>query len=138
MNPLASINGKAVVMSQQEFLQRYPNGKIPRNSPGYNKTFICRRGCNTRTSTYTEEFLWEDVYSAKKNGVADLLELVRSGTRSTRRRRNRDDQLLESDYATTYQDRGDDYPSDDGVPRTVSTPRKKQKTTRVITPSNRR
>ncbi|KAI1770944.1 P-loop containing nucleoside triphosphate hydrolase protein [Hypoxylon cercidicola] len=141
VNPLASINGKAIVMSQQKFLQQYPNGKVPRSSPGYNKTFVCRRGCNTRTSTYTEEFLWEDVYSGKEDDIADLLELVRSGTRSTRRRRNRDDLLLEeeeeADYGATHQERDDDYLSD-GVPRTATTPRKKQKTIRVVTPSNRR
>ncbi|KAI4869287.1 P-loop containing nucleoside triphosphate hydrolase protein [Hypoxylon rubiginosum] len=138
VNPLASINGKAVVMSEKKFLQQYPNGKIPRSSPGYNKTFICRRGCNTRTSTYTEEFLWEDVYSGREDDIADLLELVRSGTKSTRRRRNRDDLVLEAEYAAIHQERDDDYPSDDGVPRTVATPRKKQKTIRVVTPSNRR
>lgn len=125
-------------MSEKKFLQQYPNGKIPRSSPGYNKTFICRRGCNTRTSTYTEEFLWEDVYSGREDDIADLLELVRSGTKSTRRRRNRDDLVLEAEYAAIHQERDDDYPSDDGVPRTVATPRKKQKTIRVVTPSNRR
>ncbi|KAI1765999.1 P-loop containing nucleoside triphosphate hydrolase protein [Hypoxylon sp. FL1150] len=138
VNPLASINGKAVVMSYQNFLQQYPTGKIPRTSPGYNKTFVCRRGCNTRTSTYTDEFLWEDVYSGREEDIADLLELVRSGTKSTRRRRSRDDPVVEADYDATHQGRDDDYHSDDGVPRTVSTPRKKQKTTRVVTPSSRR
>ncbi|KAI1407464.1 P-loop containing nucleoside triphosphate hydrolase protein [Hypoxylon sp. FL1857] len=138
INPLASINGKAVVMSQQEFSRKYPSGKIPRNSPGYNKTFICRRGCNTRTSTYTDEFVWEDVYSGKEEDIGDLLELVQSGTRSTRKRRNQDISTHEADYATTQLEQDDDYHSDDAARRVVTTPRKKQKTTRVVTPSNRR
>ncbi|KAI0172362.1 P-loop containing nucleoside triphosphate hydrolase protein [Hypoxylon sp. FL1284] len=138
VNPLASINGKATVVSQQRFLQQYPNGKVPRSSPGHNKTFVCRRGCNTRTSTYTEEFVWENVYSGKEDDIADLLDLVRSGTRSTRRRRNRNDLALEADYAATHEERGDGHAPDDGMSRIVNTPRKKQKTTRVVTPSSRR
>ncbi|KAI0882677.1 P-loop containing nucleoside triphosphate hydrolase protein [Annulohypoxylon maeteangense] len=135
VNPLASINGRAVVMSQHEFLRRYPNSKVPRSSPGYNKTFICRRGCNTRTSTYTDEFVWEDVYSNKED-IDDLLELVQSNTRSTRKRKH--DAPLEADYVATRPGQDDDYYSDDAVRRTVTTPRKRQKQTRVVTPSNRR
>ncbi|KAI1104129.1 P-loop containing nucleoside triphosphate hydrolase protein [Jackrogersella minutella] len=137
INPLASVNGSAVVMSQQEFLQKYPNGKIPRNSLGYNKTFVCRRGCNTRTSTYTDEFVWEDVYSGKEN-IGDLLELVQNGTRSTRKRRNQNISSLEADYIVTQPEHDNDYHSDDAVRRAVTTPRKRKKTTRVVTPSNRR
>ncbi|KAI0379691.1 P-loop containing nucleoside triphosphate hydrolase protein [Hypomontagnella monticulosa] len=138
INPLASINGKAVVMSQQRFLEEYPSGKIPRSSPGYNKTFVCRRGCNTRTATYTEEFIWEDVYSGKEEDIGDLLELVQSGTRSTRKRRNHEISTQEADYAPTRLDQDDDYHSEDIARRSISTPRKKQKTTKVVTPSNRR
>ncbi|KAI1137071.1 P-loop containing nucleoside triphosphate hydrolase protein [Hypoxylon sp. FL0543] len=138
INPLASINGKAIVMSQQEFFRKYPSGKVPRNSPGYNKTFICRRGCNTRTSTYTDEFVWEDVYTGSEEDIGDLLELVRSGTRSTRKRRNHGISTQEADYIATQPEQDDDYHSDDAARRAVTTPRKKQKTTRVVTPSNRR
>ncbi|KAI0893964.1 P-loop containing nucleoside triphosphate hydrolase protein [Annulohypoxylon nitens] len=136
VNPLASINGRAVVMSQHEFLRKYPNGKVPRNSSGYNKTFVCRRGCNTRTSTYTDEFVWEDVYSGKED-IGDLLELVRSKTRSTRKRNH--GVSLEADYVATRPEQDDDYHSDDdAVRQKVGTPRKRQKTTKVVTPSNRR
>ncbi|KAF3059349.1 Origin recognition complex subunit 1 [Daldinia childiae] len=138
VNPLASINGRAVVMSQQKFQEEYPSGKVPRNSPGYNKTFICKRGCNTRTATYTEEFIWEDVYSGREGDVDDLLELVRSGTRSTRKRRNHDISTRETDYVATQPERDEDCPSDDGAPRPVTTPKKRQKTKQVMTPSNRR
>lgn len=123
-------------MSQHEFLRKYPNGKVPRNSSGYNKTFVCRRGCNTRTSTYTDEFVWEDVYSGKED-IGDLLELVRSKTRSTRKRNH--GVSLEADYVATRPEQDDDYHSDDdAVRQKVGTPRKRQKTTKVVTPSNRR
>ncbi|KAI1373584.1 P-loop containing nucleoside triphosphate hydrolase protein [Hypoxylon crocopeplum] len=138
VNPLASINGKAVVMSHQQFLHEHPTGKVSRSSPGYNKTFVCRRGCNTRTSTYTEEFVWEEVYHGKEEDISGLLELVRSGTRSTRKPRNQDISTLESDYAAAQQEQDDEYASDGAVRKAVTTPRKRQKTTRVVTPSNRR
>ncbi|OTB16086.1 hypothetical protein K445DRAFT_317718 [Daldinia sp. EC12] len=139
VNPLASINGRAVVMSHKKFQQEYPTGKVPRSSPGYNKTFICRRGCNTRTATYTEEFVWEDVYPGREGDVEDLLELVRNGTRSTRKRRNRDvPSALETDYVATQLEKDEEYTSDNGAPRSVTTPRKRQKTKQVVTPSNRR
>ncbi|KAG6033298.1 hypothetical protein E4U41_006946 [Claviceps citrina] len=86
INPLASINGKAKVSSLDSFLSTYPSGKIARNSKDYGKTFICRRGCNTRTATYTDEFVWEELYT----GVGDLFRLidfVEKGTKAVRGRR---------------------------------------------------
>ncbi|KFA75418.1 hypothetical protein S40288_06802 [Stachybotrys chartarum IBT 40288] len=88
VNPLASINGKAKVMSMDAFLAEYPSGKIPRQSPDYGKTFVCRRACNTRTATYTDEFVWEDVYRGGEN-VFGLIQMVKEGTKATRRRRAR-------------------------------------------------
>lgn len=98
MNPLASINGKAKVMSLDRFLSEFPSGKIPRHSKNYGKTFVCRRGCNTRTAAYTEEFLWEELYT----GVGDLfklIEYVESGTKAVRGRRKAREQ---SPSDTTY------------------------------------
>lgn len=86
MNPLASINGKARVMSLDKFLGRYPSGKIPRSSPEFGKTFVCRRGCNTRTATYTSEFIWEEVYRGAQD-LFTLMDLVENGTKATRKRR---------------------------------------------------
>lgn len=88
VNPLASINGKAKISSLDIFLSKHPQGKIPRNSPDYGKTFVCRRGCNTRTATYTDGFIWEEVYQGD-NSVAKLVELVEAGTKQKRRRRVR-------------------------------------------------
>lgn len=140
MNPIASINGKAFVLSADTFARDYPTGKIPRNSPGYNKTFVCRRGCNTRTATYTPEFVWEDIYQGREEDIADLVEFVKKGTQSTRRRPKRDeDPTTDSAYIAGRHDPDDDGNfSDDATRKVAVTPRKKQKTARIVTPSSRR
>lgn len=86
VNSLASINGKAKVMSLDKFLARHPSGKIPRNSSEYGKTFVCRRGCNTRTATYTNEFLWEDIYSGADH-LFNLMDMIEKNTKATRKKR---------------------------------------------------
>ncbi|KAF5122114.1 Origin recognition complex subunit 1 [Metarhizium anisopliae] len=86
INPLASINGKAKVMSLEAFLSKYPSGKIPRQSKDYGKTFVCRRGCNTRTATYTEEFIWEEMYSSVDD-MFKLIDFVEKNTKAARGRR---------------------------------------------------
>lgn len=128
-------------MSADKFAREYPTGKIPRNSQGYNKTFVCRRGCNTRTATYTPEFRWEDVYRGREEDIAGLVEFVEKGTQSTRRRPKRDkDYTVESAYIADKQDPDEDDGnfSDSGARKVAVTPRKKQKTTRIVTPSSRR
>ncbi|WYZ43010.1 hypothetical protein EsH8_VI_000709 [Colletotrichum jinshuiense] len=98
INPLAAINGKAIVLSHHEFSRRYPLGKVPRSSPDYGKIFICRRGCNTRTATYTDEIVWEDVYHASEKGVYELIEFVKLHTKSTRRRQTARESTPEQSY----------------------------------------
>ena len=88
VNPLASINGKAVIVSQRAFLDRYPSGRVPRSSRDYGKLFVCRRGCNTRTATYTEEFVWEDVYRGGDD-LAGLIHRIQGQTKATRKRRRK-------------------------------------------------
>ncbi|KAF2222964.1 P-loop containing nucleoside triphosphate hydrolase protein [Elsinoe ampelina] len=85
-NSLATINGKATVISHAKFLQRYPSGRIPRGNSGYGKTFVCRRGCNPRTTSYTDEFNWEDVYRGSAD-IDSLVSLVESQTVQTRKRK---------------------------------------------------
>ncbi|KAI5864978.1 P-loop containing nucleoside triphosphate hydrolase protein [Durotheca rogersii] len=141
VNPLASINDKAAVMSEQEFLQRYPSGKVPRGSLGYNKTFVCRRGCDTRTTIYTQEFVWESVYSGKPEHLGTLLKLVQDGTRSTRKRRRGNIATVETDYIATPpegDDEDEEEDSSDVAQRVPVTPRKRRKAPRTVTPSNRR
>lgn len=88
VNPLASINGKATVLSQQAFLERWPSGKVPKSSKDFGKVFVCKRGCSTRTATYTEEFLWEDVFGGAEDLPA-LIERVKGETKATRKKRKR-------------------------------------------------
>jgi origin recognition complex subunit 1 len=145
INPLASINGKAVVMSPTKFAQKYPSGKVPRSAPEFNKTFVCRRGCNLRTATYTDEFVWEDMYHGREEDIGTLLDFVEKRTKATRRRRKTDDAALEAAFVAGGQDDADDDQDEhpDQVGRgakrhLTDKPRKKQKTTRIVTPSNRK
>ncbi|KAK3394000.1 P-loop containing nucleoside triphosphate hydrolase protein [Podospora didyma] len=98
VNDLSTINGKALVMSHAEFTKKYPAGKVPRKSKEFGKVFVCRRGCNMRTCTYTDEFVWEDVYRGRDD-IDSLRELVEKGTKATRRKRQPKEQSPERDFA---------------------------------------
>jgi len=87
---LASINGKASILSLKTFLTRFPTGKVPRFSKESGKIFICRRGCNTRTATYTDEFVWEDIYNGSRQELDALIERIQRETKATRKRRRRE------------------------------------------------
>ncbi|KAL8944098.1 MAG: hypothetical protein Q9216_000689 [Gyalolechia sp. 2 TL-2023] len=123
VNPLSSINGKATIVSAETFRKKYPSGKVPRTSKDYGKIFICRRGCNTRTATYTEGFAWEDIY----RGAEDLLELVdyvKTQTKATRKRKqDADDPAIDYD------------PTKDTSAAEPQTPRKKTRTASTTTPT---
>ncbi|KAH8676360.1 ATPase [Xylariales sp. PMI_506] len=143
VNPLASINGKAFIMSPEVFNKKYPNGRIPRNSSGYNKTFTCRRGCNTRTATYTDEFIWEDIYNGAEEDLAALLEFVESKTKATRRKRRGDDLTSEAAFVADRDGQGREDDDEGNGARgsrrqLTATPRKKQRTFKPETPSNRK
>ncbi|KAL9031717.1 MAG: hypothetical protein Q9196_000265 [Gyalolechia fulgens] len=123
VNPLSSINGKATIVSAETFRQKYPSGKVPRLSKDYGKIFICRRGCNTRTATYTEEFIWEHIY----HGAEELLELidyVKTQTKATRKRKR-----------DAYDPAIDYDPTQDTSAAEPQTPRKKTRTTSTSTPT---
>ncbi|KAK5110365.1 hypothetical protein LTR62_006073 [Meristemomyces frigidus] len=85
-NSLSTINGKATILSPDAFNARHPTGKVPRNSKDYGKIFTCRRGANTRTATYTDEFVWDEIY-AKPSDLDSLIEFVESKTVKTRKRK---------------------------------------------------
>ena len=111
MNPLASIDGKASVTSLDRFLSQFPTGKIPKQSPYAGKQFVCRRGLDMRTTTYSDEFTWEDVYSGHRD-LASLLEFVREETRTKRRQGGRptaaaDD--YDADLDTSHRDHGGEH-----------------------------
>lgn len=106
-------------MSLQQFQNLYPQGKIPRNSQDYGKIFVCRRGCNTRTATYTEEFIWEDLYHGVED-IPDLVEFVQSKTKATRKRRAPRQESPDALYDDLPKDGDDDVV----MPRKPTTPRK--------------
>ncbi|KAL8910858.1 MAG: hypothetical protein Q9171_003896 [Xanthocarpia ochracea] len=141
VNPLTSINGKATVVSAEVFKARYPSSKVPRSSRDYGKIFICRRGCNTRTATYTDEFIWEDMY----HGVEDLLDLmdyVKSQTKATRKRkRDADDPAVDYDPTNDKSAAEPRTPSKKIKFSTTSTPSKTPKRTpskQYLTPTHKR
>ncbi|KAF2486885.1 origin of replication binding protein [Neohortaea acidophila] len=116
-NPLATINGKAKVVSPEEFARLYPSGKIGKNSKDLGKTFVCRRGVSVRTATYTEEFKWEDVYGGRED-MDKLCEMVQSQTIKTRKRK--------VTKGTTEQNL-DEFVVDDEDVDGPATPKKKRK-----------
>ncbi|KAI9655355.1 MAG: Origin recognition complex, subunit 1 [Bathelium mastoideum] len=125
-NSLTTINGKATVISHDKFMKTYPNGKITRNSRDHDKVFFCRRGCNTRTATYTEEFNWHDIYG----GVDDLqplVERIQHQTKASRKRSKQDKADLDEFVAK-------DDGNEDGLPKT---PRKRRKLDGPSTPGSR-
>ena len=128
VNPLTSINGRASIVSAETFRSKYPSGKVPRSSKDYGKIFICRRGCNTRTATYTEEFGWEDIYNSADD-ILPLIERVESQTKATRKRKRND---------ATNEDPADEWdpsnePEEPGEPKT---PSKKRKFSQASTPTS--
>lgn len=125
-NELTTINGTAKILSYDEFQRQYPNGQAKKSSKDFGKVFVCRRGCNARTTTYTPEFKWEDVYS----GIDDLdslTKLVEGQTKATRKR-GRPRKQPEEDFVVPDDD-------DDGVPKT---PKKRRKLGDATTPTSRK
>ncbi|KAI4248106.1 MAG: hypothetical protein L6R40_001195 [Gallowayella cf. fulva] len=123
VNPLQSINGKATVVSADSFNRKYPSGKVPRSSKDCGKIFICRRGCNTRTATYTDEFIWEDKYHGAED-LLDMIDYIKSQTKTTRKRkRDADDPAVDYD------------PTKDTSATEPRTPSKKRKFSSASTPS---
>ncbi|KAF1994077.1 P-loop containing nucleoside triphosphate hydrolase protein [Amniculicola lignicola CBS 123094] len=128
-NPLTTINGTAKVMSLGEFQKEFPTGQPKKNSRDYGKVFVCRRGCNTRTTTYTDEFPWEDVYTSAAD-IPALQHLVENQTKATRKRgpRAQKDEGDLDEFVVPDSD-------DDGIPKT---PRKRRKLNDATTPTSAR
>lgn len=91
-----------------------------------------------RTTTYTQEFVWEDVYKGREEDIITLLDIVDKGTQSTRRRRKTADPVSETAYLVPTQGEGDDDENNVNSSKSPATPRKKQKLSRVTTPSQRK
>ncbi|KKY24079.1 putative origin recognition complex subunit 1 [Diplodia seriata] len=127
-NPLTTINGRATVVSKDTFLKQFPTGKVPRTSRDYGKLFVCQRGVNTRTATYTDVFRWEDVY-AGEDDIPSLVELVKAQTKETRKRKDSRKTKHEMDEFVVPED------DDEAVPQT---PKKRRKLNEATTPTSRR
>ncbi|KAL1646942.1 Origin recognition complex, subunit 1 [Diplodia intermedia] len=127
-NPLTTINGRATVVSKDTFLKQFPTGKVPRTSRDYGKLFVCQRGVNTRTATYTDVFRWEDVY-AGEDDIPSLVELVKAQTKETRKRKDPRKTKHEMDEFVVPED------DDEAVPQT---PKKRRKLNEATTPTSRR
>ncbi|KAK3902722.1 P-loop containing nucleoside triphosphate hydrolase protein [Staphylotrichum tortipilum] len=137
INSLATVNGKANIMSEAAFRAKYPAGKVPRKSKEYGKVFICRRGCNTRTCTYTEEFVWEDIYHGRGD-LDTLQDTIRRETKATRRRKNAKDETTDQEYKMDADNGG--RPADEGdyAPGTPRTPKKARTRSEAVTPGSKR
>ncbi len=129
-------------MSEKAFNAKYTNGKIPRKARGFGKTFVCRRGCNTRTATYTEEFIWEDVYDGTEEGLTRLRERIENDTTATRKKRPGKRKIADDEFAG---ENGGDSDVELQTPRkkqkfssAVSTPRKMRTPSKLVTPSHKR
>lgn len=125
-------------MSENAFNRKYPTGKVPKRSKDYGKIFVCRRGCNTRTATYTEEFIWEDIFSGTEADVERLIERLKAETTATRKR-GRKRMKVEADFVDSdAEDEGVQTPRKKQKTSTVSTPRKPRTPSKLLTPSHKR
>jgi len=127
INPLISINGRATIVSPQDFRTKYPSGKVPRSSKDYGKIFVCRRGCNTRTATYTDEFDWGDIFQSADD-ILPLIERVQSQTKATRKRKRADE---------VHEDPADDWDHVTAEPSSPKTPSKRRKFSHASTPTSK-
>jgi len=101
--------------------------------------FVCRRGCNLKSTTYSEEFSWKDIAHDTEDDVIRLIEKLKSETKATKKPRL--DKRKRGDDEFDLKDEAGDEP---GTPRkkhktfTVSTPRKPRTPSKLLTPSHKR
>ncbi|KAG0138536.1 P-loop containing nucleoside triphosphate hydrolase protein [Tuber indicum] len=159
--PLPSINGRAKVLSPQKYNQEYPNG-VQKKSKEYGKVFVCRRGCNPRTATYTSEFIWEDFWKGRDTNIASVGGMVYNGTKVVKRKENKsigqgarrpkrrkaddEDGEVDQEWDRDVLDEGEIAELDDVVEddpnfsrrtKAPRTPSKRKKTSTLTTPTRR-
>ncbi len=106
----------------------HPTGQVSKTSQDYGKIFVCRRGCNTRTTTYTPEFTWEHMYRGVQD-IPALTDFVESQTKATRRRKRPPKEVGDLDEFVVPD------ADDDDVPKT---PRKRRRLNDATTPTSAR
>lgn len=126
-------------MSPEAFQTAYPQRKIPKSSKDYGKVFVCRLGCNTRTATYTDEFVWEDVYQGAED-IHKLTTLVKNGTKAARKQRST---RMESPDILYEQGNDDEEwkqkrPTPKKAGSVPGTPKKPKTNNKPVTPSSHR
>ncbi|RPA91008.1 P-loop containing nucleoside triphosphate hydrolase protein, partial [Choiromyces venosus 120613-1] len=136
--PLPSINGRAKVLSLQKFNEAYPAG-VQKKSKEYGKVFVCRRGCNPRTATYTPEFVWEEVWKGRETDITAIGEMVYHGTKVVKMRENKPAAAAGQRRAKRHKagGSGDDGEWDRGLTKAPRTPSKKRKSSSITTPTRR-
>jgi origin recognition complex subunit 1 len=125
-------------MSEKAFNAKHPTGRIPKKSKSYGKTFVCRRGCNTRTATYTEEFKWEDIFHGTDEDVAQLIDRLKAETTATRKRGAGKRTKVEVDFEDSDVEDNEVETPRKKQKTTVSTPRKARTPSKLLTPSHKR
>ncbi|KAG4025583.1 hypothetical protein MFRU_054g00120 [Monilinia fructicola] len=129
---LATINGIATILSEEAFKTKYPTGKIPRSRKEHGKTFICRRGLHSKSVTYTDEFIWEDVYHNTEESVEKLIEKIENSIPNNKRKKPiHPKKKNEEDDDASVASEHDDSEGDEEI---LATPRKRQKTNKAVTP----
>lgn len=139
MNPLTAINGKAIVLSEKEFLKTYPKGEAPKSKSAasrFAKTVVCRRAVKQRNMAFSEEFDWLEFYKGVEN-LLDLLDWIREQTK-----RKPKAQADDHEYQHQRDTDADLQPSTPKKRKKVTsaaiTPKSTAKSTRFVTPTNKR
>ncbi|RDL42026.1 p-loop containing nucleoside triphosphate hydrolase [Venustampulla echinocandica] len=138
-SPLDSIIGEATILSEKAFMARFPSGKIPRKSRDFGNTYLCRRGCHTGTTTYTDEFSWDDIAHGTHEEVLQLTERLESETKPRRKKRGpkrtREGSFVDDELAA---DEGFGTPRKKQKTSLISTPKKPRTPSKLLTPSHKR
>lgn len=138
MNPLTAINGKAIVMSKDEFAKTYPQGEPPKSKTAatkFAKTIMCRRAVKQRNMVFSEEFDWDGLYKGA-DSLLELLDWVQDQTKRKPKSKLEDFEYpqkkdVEEELAPTT-------PKKRKTTSTAVTPKSTGKSTSFITPSNKR
>ncbi|KAI9735281.1 MAG: Origin recognition complex, subunit 1 [Cirrosporium novae-zelandiae] len=140
-NPLQSVNGSARIMSKDVFDHKYPNGKVPRRQQ--EKVFICRRGYlpRARAGIYTDDFIWEDIYSGSPEDIYAMVERLEALT-AQKKQKLREAKEAKENRRTRAEDKDGHYEpndqDDDEYQTTPRTPKKRKINSAASTPGSRK